>query len=458
MADETPTARARRRTVLQSVGGLAAVAGLGAVGTAFATDDAAAADGPAWPSYMGTAANAGRVSGATGAPDGVRLAWTADPEPDRDARYGYPVLAENTLYVPGSRLWALSASDGSVEWSFRPHGDDAGRFRTCAVADGTVYAGSDSTDHGRAGLYALDADGGGVRWRFDDLPVSYVTATADAVLAAGDSDYEDDDSTDALYALDPATGAVRWRFGLGGENGMLQRTPPAPAVVDGTAYVKSSDGLVALDVASGRERWRVAHGFYAPNGSPPAVADGTVYAASATRFREGFFAVDAADGSLAWSVDAPVGTTAWSASVVGPDRVYVAHQADETTLTALSRADGSTAWAAEIEGVGPSAIGPGVLQVHGRALDPRDGSERWHYDGVEGDAARAIFGGETVYLCDRRIHALAPAASTDDGDRTTADPTETPEPTDRPTGEDPATDWPAPPADDPGRRRGECEI
>jgi len=138
-----------------------------------------------------------------------------------------------TVYTGGEEgLYALDASDGSVEWRF----DTDGRVNnTPTVSEGSVYF--TSMD---GGLYAVSSSDGDIDWRFSvGTPAPYVKysspTVADGVVYIGSY-------SGTVYGLDPSAGETT-EFEAGGA------VMSSPTVVDGVLYVGSDDGrLYALDV------------------------------------------------------------------------------------------------------------------------------------------------------------------------------------------------------------------
>jgi outer membrane protein assembly factor BamB len=64
-----------------------------------------------------------------------------------------------------------------------------------------------------------------------------------------------------LYAISADSGRLRWRF-----DHKISWVNSSPAVMDGTVYAGSSDGqfVHAVDAASGTERWRTTPGGWTP--------------------------------------------------------------------------------------------------------------------------------------------------------------------------------------------------
>ena len=108
-----------------------------------------------------------------------------------------------------------------VLWKFGT-GDEVG---PPAVSGGTVYIGSRDEY-----VYALDADTGTEKWKFE---TGGWTASSPAV--SGDTIYISCSWDDYVYALDADTGTEKWKFETGG------RTASSPAVYGGTVYIGSGD-------------------------------------------------------------------------------------------------------------------------------------------------------------------------------------------------------------------------
>lgn len=180
-----------------------------------------------------------------------------------------------------------------------------------AVVHGTVFVGSaDNT------LYALGADTGNLRWKFQipapkDLPPSGDVNSSPAVSNGVVFVYCLDGK---LYALDEKNGAPLWTFSTGGEHrftkpGIDYLSPStemmpdpwdlflsSPTIVDGTVFFGSGDGFVyAVEAATGHLVWKHQTGDVVH--STPAVANGRVYIGSFDGF---FYALNARSGELAW--------------------------------------------------------------------------------------------------------------------------------------------------------------
>lgn len=208
-----------------------------------------------------------------------------------------PAVAGDVVYFGSSddHVYAVDATTGTLQWEFETGGDISS---SVAVADGVVYAPSNDTH-----LYALDATTGAELWRFQagqglpahgegdpaaDHRISSAPAVADGTVYVGSNNGH-------LYAIDAATGQMKWSFQTdawvwGG----------GPTVSDGVVVVRSngSDGaLYAIDAATGEEVWSVAgDGF-----STPVVAGDVVISSSYSTIT----AHSLLDGTEQWSYQAP---------------------------------------------------------------------------------------------------------------------------------------------------------
>jgi outer membrane protein assembly factor BamB len=203
-----------------------------------------------------------RVFVASGRDDTVR-AFDADSgdrlwenrKPSHDNVHSEaPAAVDGSVYPAGRDVTALSAGDGTLQWSQNRDNRHAPTVR----GDDLYTVGNDT-------LHELDATGGHNRQTGVGREIlTSVTATRNT-LFVGNRD-------DNLYALETDL-STRWRFDAGDD------VNAAPAVADGVVYAGSNDRHVyAVDVTSGEELWRYETGRVVK--SPPAVVDGTVYVGS----------------------------------------------------------------------------------------------------------------------------------------------------------------------------------
>jgi outer membrane protein assembly factor BamB len=221
----------------------------------------------------------------------VPFAWGHE---SGDAYVSSPVVAAGKVVVGSGdgRLYALDARSGHPVWQLAT----GGRVRSSpAVAGGVVFAGSMD-----GSLYAVELATGRLKWRFDTLGRSLRSATygfdrksvqsspavVEGTVYVGGRD-------GFLYAIDAETGAEKWRF-----DHQVSWVISSPAVWDGKVYAGSSDGgfLQAVDARTGREAWRIQ--IPAIVWSSPAIAGTTLYAGDGDGV---LHAVDARTGRQRWT-------------------------------------------------------------------------------------------------------------------------------------------------------------
>ncbi|MEO8030864.1 MAG: PQQ-binding-like beta-propeller repeat protein [Gemmatimonadota bacterium] len=242
-----------------------------------------------------------------------------------------PVLAGDLIIVGAGDggLYALGATTGRVIW----RGWTGGRVRSSpAVAGDRVYVGSAD-----GSLYCFDLKTGVRRWRFD---------TEGARLTSGDFGFDRRTIQSSpvvsgntvfvgardgfLYAVSADEGKLRWRF-----DHQQSWIIASPAVTGDTVYAASSDGgfIQALDVKTGKELWRQTTGFSV--WSSPAVTRTTVLAGSGIGR---LLALDARTGSMRWQFQ--TGGTIYSSPVVCGWLAYVG--STDGSVYAIRLGDGDT--------------------------------------------------------------------------------------------------------------------
>jgi outer membrane protein assembly factor BamB len=268
-----------------------------------------------------------------------------------------PAVSDGTLYFVSSTgaLAALDVSTGKPKWVFAAeferkfeaknlHGypspaqtiPDAWDVFTSspAVAGGKVYFGS-----GDGNVYAVDAKGGIVQWKFPTKDIVHASpAVAGNTVYIGSWDSN-------LYALDAETGQEKWSF-KAGEDPLVHNQvgfQSSPAVADGTVYVGCRDGhLYALDAATGRKKWDYPTNKSWVNGTP-AVRDGKVYVGTSDSAR--FMALDAKTGRLLFNFDAKA--YMFSSAALAGDLAYVGDHNGK--LYAIDMKAGKLVWEFQTE-------------------------------------------------------------------------------------------------------------
>jgi outer membrane protein assembly factor BamB len=305
-----------------------------------------------------------------------------------------PVWHENVLYFGGDdrNIYAVDATNGRQIWK---RGTGGPVPCTPAVANGIVYAGSYDGK-----FYALDAKTGGIKWKFktggerrfeakglhglqpknQTIADPFDVFLSSPVVAQGRVYFGSGDGN--LYALDANSGELRWKFQTG------DVVHSSPAFADGVLYFGSWDSLFyAVDAATGKEKWRfqarkddLIHnqvGFQ----SSPAVVDGVVY----TGCRDAhLYALDAATGKEKWNFNTEL---SWviSSPAVHEGKVFFA-TSDSTLYHVLEAATGKSVLRQQSKAFmfsSPSVAGDvvliGVLNGILEARDLKSGDLLWEF-------------------------------------------------------------------------------
>lgn len=260
------------------------------------------------PMFRGDAEHSGLYD-AAGPAHGPSLKWKFKT---RLAVNSSPAIVGGVLYVGSNdhNLYALDADSGTLKWKFKT----GGRIPSSpAVTGGTVYFGAYD-----GYFYAVDL-AGNLKWKFQtdgerryaarhlhgfepaaeampdpfDCYLSSPTVVGSSVyFGSGDG---------FVYALDADTGLQKWKFQTG------DVVHSSPAVVDGVVYVGSWDMyFYAIDAGSGKEKWRFRTGddpkFHNQIGiqSSPLVVNGNVYFGCRDSH---LYALNAATGEQKWAFD-----------------------------------------------------------------------------------------------------------------------------------------------------------
>lgn len=215
-----------------------------------------------------------------------------------------PFVQDGTVYVPTTFagpgmtgdpngkavLYALSAEDGSVQWSFET---DNYILQTPFVQGGVVYVSGSFSDPrvvdegGHMRLYALDAVNGSPIWEYEseDGFTKQVYATSEVVSYIAYQDF--------LVGVDAKTGKPSWRSDTG------NWVPTFMGFGDVIYYGSANTNVHAVDIRTGSALWT----FNIPEGSfnyllgaPVLVEDDLVFL---TQIGE-IFSVDSASGELRW--------------------------------------------------------------------------------------------------------------------------------------------------------------
>jgi len=212
------------------------------------------------------------------------------------AATGTPLLTDMAVFVGAAdgALHALARFDGAELWSSFLGAEVV--ERPVAVG-GTVFVG---TDHDA--VHALDEASGEARWVYRRDPGSTLTIRGGTGVSEGDGRIYAGFSDGAVVALAPDDGRILWQAPLAA--GDLDKFPDSDAVPvyrDGTLYVTVfNEGTYALDATNGRVRWQAS-----TRGATSLRLDGDLLLVGGSDA----WALDAATGALAWTVDLGRGWT-----------------------------------------------------------------------------------------------------------------------------------------------------
>lgn len=285
------------------------------------------------------------------------------------------------------------------------------------VAGDTVYmTASDDDMTGLAGVYALDAATGRVKWHYrTDSAVKNAATVADGRVFATTVDGK-------ILALDARAGKSIWQQSVGGS--CARWVFGSPVVLDGIVYAGVAAQFAAFDAATGRQIWSAeTSGDWISCYSSLAVSGDVVYVGS--NFGKGLFGVDKQTGKEKWRNNKEVITTHASPVIAEGKLFYAAN----CKLHALDPASGNELWAAPLPGGWPISSpavrghrvvvgsGDGKLYCMGTAT----GKEQWSCEtggpilffGAYSRTAKPVvsspaISGEVVYFggVDGRLYAL----------------------------------------------------
>lgn len=353
-------------------------------------------------------------------------AATGEPRWQRSyavSQVGVETLVDNLLVVrafdlpaigtanPGMTLEALDAATGESRWSL--HWDElasvAGTLEGAILVDNGPLSpfAPVSAESTTAGLCAVDARTGTIRWRRAEATDAFVMeddAPGVYAMLAGTGGYD-------LAALDPADGNVRWRAPLPASMGY------GPRSVDAERLFGHDDDLWAIERATGRELWRtpVAGGSVVDVLAIPAQGVVVVATYDAEQYESALAGFDAVTGVERWRTLLQ-GWLHGSSTLVG-DTVVIGNQDDplfggpNAAVFGIDPASGELRWRAVL-----GATWTGVGTADGRtayvlarnhnldyerliALDAASGEIRWKL---------AIGGGSDVRLLGDRLYLSGP--------------------------------------------------
>ncbi len=221
-------------------------------------------------------------------------------------------------------------------------------------------------------------------------------------------------SAASVYAFDARDGHILWRRPVeGGVGGQPRYVESEHAI-----YVGTQGGLLyALDAATGQIRW--SYRVKGPVESQPTWSDGIVYFTSG---ENRIYALDSHKGVWKWQYDreSPEGLSTirgYGAPLVVNGRAYVGFS--DGYLACLAAGTGDVLWARPFGGEATRFVDVDSTPLYYRdtlyissftggvyALDPKDGSVKWHYE-VEGAGSVRAVGGRLYFSAARwGLHCL----------------------------------------------------
>ncbi len=326
-----------------------------------------------WPKRGLDANNSAHHTSTTGptavGPDVVK--WN-----NTDFEYGWttaPTVVGDTVYVgaePYNRdgtLYAINATDGSIEWGYQSEGD---LISAPTYADGFLYFGG---YYGR--LYAVNATTGHMLWSFHAGDVSGAPTVVDGVVYFGTGD-------DRVYALNASTREVLWSHSVN------HAVETSLSVSNGTVYASSGNRVHAFDAATGAEQWNatITDGY---DITAPVVDGNTVYVGNT----EQLTALDASDGTPRWSVAADLGgdESEFPTTPAVADGVVYFGDDNACQFRAVNATTGNSLWSYHLCSAidGPPAVVDDIVYFganDGRvyALDATTGDTVWHFMAIHG--------------------------------------------------------------------------
>lgn len=274
-----------------------------------------------------------------------------------------PAVSNGTVYFGSydSFFYALGAASGQLKWKFQTAGERryAGKhlhhlepaaetmpdpwdffLSSPVVVNGTVFFGS-----GDGNVYALDAETGAQKWRFQTGDVVHSSpAVADNTLYIGSWDTY-------LYALDTATGKEKGSFRTGDDPLIHNHIgiQSSPMLLDGVVYFGCRDANVyAVDTSTGKQKWVFANDGSWVNNSP-VIHDGKIY--FGTSIPGILHALDAKTGTPLFQI--PTGTPVFASMTVAGNTLYFGNFGG--SLTAVDLTSQKVAWTFQTDGAKQNA-------------------------------------------------------------------------------------------------------
>jgi outer membrane protein assembly factor BamB len=272
-----------------------------------------------------------------------------------------PVYANKVVYfAAGKHVYAVNADNGGVAWKYPATDDDADVYRsTPALDSGALYIGNDGSE-----LVKLDMKTGKKLWSCKtEGPVRTPPVVTSGVVYFGCEDLN-------FYAVNAETGKKIWKYAV--DSGIVtSATMAGSTVVFGT----SDNTLFALNSSTGRRIWQ-AQINSDPRTSPPVFAENLIVG-SGTQL----VAMSIRNGSVRWSK--PLSSEVCAPVTVGAGSIYAASQDQQiAAFTDRGRQRWTKTLAYPATGA-PLLTSDALLVATQRgiiyALDPQSGDVKWEY-------------------------------------------------------------------------------
>jgi outer membrane protein assembly factor BamB len=242
-------------------------------------------------------------------------------------------------------------------------------------------------------ITAIHLSSGQKAWQYPEKADSKVLYYADPLIDSN-GDLVAGAYNGSVVKLDSATGTVKWVLEGDGE----KIVAPVAEGPSGAYYASSESGdLLVIDPASGAIQRRIPLGKTTSWG-PMAVNDERIYVAT---IEHKVLAVDAGEGTIAWTVD--LGASIAGGVNLVDGKLVVGTFADK--IIALSAENGETLWEADADGwvwqapvIADGTIFATDLGGVLRALGLEDGAMVWRADLTDPIQAGPAVEGDTIYV------------------------------------------------------------
>lgn len=244
-------------------------------------------------------------------------------------------------------VYALSAADGSVLWSYSTEGKI---FSTPAISGGYVVVGSSD-----GYVYALDVESGNLKWKYRcGKSVLGSPAILGGTVYIGASD-------NCFRALNLRTGALVWQYD--GIKGFIESRPYADK--EQIVIGDWANNLYSFAPKSGKLQWIWTNGkgrMFSPAAVFPVKANGKIFIATPERVS---YAIDAKSGKQLWRARGGRESVGLS-----PDRgtYYIKTMLDSVFAYSTAKSEPEMLWASDA-GFGYEIAPTPVTSIAGEGKD-----------------------------------------------------------------------------------------